>query len=412
MINWKSLSIDAVRRALLISGTLPGHGGVGEIVLQDALAAVKEVEVRGWGLVPWWGAPLTDAQERFVLGVSARRFETAYRPLSGIVGEVCAWGTRRILTAWQEARMGRQILSAARQWSPDTVWAILDCPTAINLSLRITDGLAVPLIALVWDAPEVLAAQLGFDRWSRKCLLQRFDEVLRRAERIAVPGESMAEHYRSRYGDKVLILRHGLPELRPVSAAALTRDSANFVIGFAGSLTAPDAFGVLLESLRQCDWQCGGRQIVLRIAGARLQLSPSGPQRIEYYGRLKSVDETVTLLAGCNVLYLPQPFVEDSRLLAELSFPTKLSTYVAARRPIMLHAPSYASLGPFWQRFPMGPWCHSASPRALTQTLDGLIGSSSEQAAAVVAVDRAAREELNHDRFVQQCCTFLSGSPA
>ena len=54
--------------------------------------------------------------------------------------------------------------------------------------------------------------------------------------------------------------------------------------------------------------------------------------------------EGVAKLRDCFALYLSYPFGPRGKVLRTTSFPTKLSTYVMAARPVLLHMPADSSV--------------------------------------------------------------------
>ena len=394
-------------RVFVVTGTLPGEAGVGEIILRDLVAATPEIELGFFGVLP-----RNLSLERFrggatkLVGSAMRRYETAYRPVGGRIGELIAAAGMQTLFRRQVGRGVKEAVRIGRQFRPDFVWAILDCPTTIFAAVSIASQLNVPLRVLVWDAPELLAQQLNYDRFSTNALLRQFATVLRSAERIAVVGETMQQAYRDRYGAKSLIVRHGLAAEEWRTPSAEFQNPTDLVIGYAGSNTAPDAFDTLVQCLDSHGWRIAGRNVVLRLVGVRYLLNARGPQQVEYFG-WRRVSETVNLMAATDVLYLPQPFSERLRPLAELSFPTKLSTYLAAGRPILLHAPTYAAVVPFFDRYPFGEWCSSLNGDDLGSQLTRLATDHAVRETACAAISAARQEELNADRFIRSFREFL-----
>ena len=200
-------------------------------------------------------------------------------------------------------------------------------------------------------------------------------------------------------------VRHMLPE-QSIRVTPKPTDRQEVVLGYAGSITAADAFECLIRALDTAGWRIAGRQVVLRLMGARYTFEPRGPQRIEYYG-WQPVEQAVALLSTADLLYLPQPFTAQLRELAELSFPTKLSTYLAAGRPVVLHAPAHASVVPFFRRFPFGAWCDSLQGADLLGCFQRLLTDEAAQLAAVGQSHAAVAEELNQRVFFQRFREFL-----
>ncbi len=401
-------STSGTPRILLVSGTVPGDEGVGGIVLRDLCDALKTGTIQCFAVIPRGEAAFKMAEAcPEVIDKAERRYETSWRPVGGYVGEIVSSLAARMLHGGLVRRLIDRTVACGRRVQPDVVWAILDCPTTIAIAEHVAERLGLPLFTLVWDAPELLADQWHLDRFTRRRLLAQFGRVLRRSKQVAVCGESMQAAYDRQFSCQSIVVRHGISDdlWRPVSSAISSR--REWIIGYAGSITAPDAFEQLIKTLDAYQWQIAGRDVVLRLMGARYLLNTSQPQRIEYFGRQRSVDDAINLLADCDILYLPQPFSEPLRPLAELSFPTKLSTYVAAGRPILLHAPAYASVVPFFDRYPFGEWCSSLNGDDLGDRLTRLATDHAVRETACAAISAARQEELNADQFVRSFREFL-----
>ena len=82
----------------------------------------------------------------------------------------------------------------------------------------------------------------------------------------------------------------------------------DFVIGFAGSVTAPDELALLQRALDRLQWQVDGRQITLHLIGKRFTLTSSSHRRVQYCGFLPSRSDVVAALAECDICFVPQPF--------------------------------------------------------------------------------------------------------
>ncbi|MEL6106163.1 MAG: hypothetical protein AAFU85_09005 [Planctomycetota bacterium] len=384
-------------RILTLSGTIPNEPGVGGVILEDLRRGLPD------GMLGFFPAVSAAAKSNgwlesapAIVGHVSRRFEPAYRPFKGISGEWIARFARKAKFLSHCKRCVEEICAHPESEKFERVWAILDCPTAIEIGAEIAHRLSKPLSVLVWDAPELLSQKLRMDRWSIQSMMDRFAHTLRSAESVGVICEQMEEAYRERYGDNhYVILRHGIePDLCFDPESAIENEV--ITIGFAGSITAKQPFDRLIGLLDASNWNFAGRDIRLRLVGSRYVLDSRKPQHIEYFG-WRSLPDTVRLLSECTFLYLPQPFEPSLRPLAELSFPTKLTTYIAAGRRVLLHAPEYGSITPFMRQHPIGVSCSSLDDGALRQAIDDLLQQPSPP--LVDAISRCRTEEFSSDVF-------------
>ena len=386
---------------LMLSGTIPGEPGVGGVILKDLLESSPAGSVV-CAPVPSAQALQLDWMARCPLACTPfpRRFETGWRPFGGVAGELVGWSARNAMFGRHCRQLVRDISHTIATQEIRRVWAVLDCPTVIQIADHIAAQLGVPLSVMVWDAPELLVAQLRLDRWSGRSLLGRFERVLKQADRVGVICEQMQSAYEQRFGaGHYVVMRHGISESlwQPASA---DRSPHELRIGFAGSMTSPQAFQQLIQVLNACHWKISERSVTLRLIGSRYTLDSRMPQHIEYFG-WRTLDETVQLLAECDLLYLPQPFESKLRDLAALSFPTKLTSYLAAGRPVLLHAPEYASIVPLFSKYQFGRWCPYADADALSDVLTQMANSVSGPEIRT-AIEKARSEEFCQSVFLSR----------
>jgi hypothetical protein len=201
-----------------------------------------------------------------------------------------------------------------------------------------------------------------------------------------------------------MILRHGLDSCDGRDAAELSSDS-EFRVGFAGGLQAPSAWAALIGALDSVAWRIGERRVVIRVLGGSFYFRARGPMNVEFLG-FRSNAETTRLLSECHATYLPQPFEPALADFTRLSLPTKLTTYVAAGRPVFIHAPRHASLIPFHHRFPMGPCCTSLAADEIVAALKSL-AEPAFHAHATEAVQQVAHTELSREIFLRSFADFV-----
>lgn len=357
---------------LVLSGTIPGEPGVGGVILKDLVDSLpasallcapvptKQAVELGW---------LSRCPQK--CRSFTRQYETGWRPFEGIIGEFVGWSVRNWMHRRHCDKLVNEIIDAFTAANIRRVWAVLDCPTVIEIAAQVSQRCGVPLSVMVWDAPELLTDQLRLDRWSGRSLISRFTDVIHSADRVGVICEQMQAAYEKRFGAaQYVIMRHGTSETQWQSVSEQT-ESTQMRIGFAGSITAQQPFQQFIRMLDSCGWIIAGKPVTLRLIGSRYTLDSRSPQSIEYFG-WRSPDDTIRLLAECDLLYLPQPFETHLKDLAELSFPTKLSTYLAVGKPILLHAPAYGSIVPLYARYQFGTWCNSLDLKSIQASLTDL----------------------------------------
>ena len=384
---------------------MPGTGGVGNLLMKDCCEAMGRENFH-------YCAVVTEREQReaatctWVDQCLVRKYETAYRPLRGTVGDVTSHAAFRLMCGRLARSAARAICQKAPQNDLRLLWAVLDSPATILMARHVAKQLKLPIVAFVMDASEQVSQMYYHDSLTTHFLRRESDAVLRNSLACGVAGESMKERYESLYKIPCEILRQGAVEPDHALNSAAVKDPTKLLIGFAGTITAPDALAAFRKALDTVGWQLNGRSVVLRLVGSRCEMRASGPQQIEYFG-WRSRTETAALLSECDLLYLPQPFSEAHRPFAELSFPNKLMSYLPSQKPIFLHGPQHASLVSFLKSYQVGVPCLTMDSAGIIQALTAMVQNPELAGKAAAESHRAISEELNAETLTRNVRRLL-----
>jgi hypothetical protein len=125
--------------------------------------------------------------------------------------------------------------------------------------------------------------------------------------------------------------------------------------------------------------------------------------RLEFRG-WHSLPQTIDELASADITYLPYWLDDAYSFATRYSFPTKLSTYVAAACPIMFHGPTHAPAAAFIDRFGLGTTCDSLNQNAILESLDQLLEvpfALRVQAGAKSALESEVGQHVFDRRFTE-----------
>jgi hypothetical protein len=156
----------------------------------------------------------------------------------------------------------------------------------------------------------------------------------------------MAARYQRRYGAASIVVHRGLAGPVQPSPAGVARDAGALEVGVMGNTYGYEQLLVLGAAV-----EAGARALSLapRITiigggpGERLRADLAGRVEVEVTGHLDEA-RAVDRLARCFALYLNYPFGRLASVLRQTSFPTKLSSYLLAARPLLVHAPRESSI--------------------------------------------------------------------
>jgi glycosyltransferase involved in cell wall biosynthesis len=147
------------------------------------------------------------------------------------------------------------------------------------------------------------------------------------------------------------------------------------VIGMAGQLYADVEWSALLNALDVLQWKLCGRQVRVRLLGRWAGIGASGRMNVEFLG-WRPQDETVTLMSEADILFCPYWFDPAYETEARLSFPSKLTTYLAAGRPVLFFGPPYASPARFLESEGAGLCCTALDRNTLIRNLERLVSDT------------------------------------
>ena len=397
---------------LLITGSPPGNDGVGQQYLRSICRLLPMQVVV---------AALLDSRESYspqegdpqhVLRLE-RRYEHAFRPVRGRIGEFAGRLAARSILQSHARSLVSPIADFARSHQVDSVFAVMDCPTSMLLAAPIASSLGVPLRTLVWDMPDFQLGQLGHTPASGSAVLHAFDRALRQSEAIAVMSREMAEEFGDRHGGDPVLLRQPVdPDWLGTAAAIHPSPSGEFVIGFAGSVTAKAEMEVLMGALDRSNWMVGGKHVRFRVFGQRYLCHSRQPRWIEYRGYQRSVSDVVAGLSECDLLFLPQPFSPRFQRFTDYSFPTKLTTYLAARKPVLLLAPESSALSRFFAHHDLECRSPVAEPDAVLDVLTRFVTSAAARDAAVARLATLATSEFSESTCRARLGQLFRGASA
>lgn len=395
-------------KTILLSRTLPGIGHVGEIILADV---VRHVGIDRFHCVAPVSSKYTYQPDPGLSGLSVKTIASdqleAKRRWKGRWGALGSLLNFRTGFQAAVARCTQEVADEGRKVGAAQVFAVLENPLTFAVAHRVASRLRVPMQTLVWDPPEYLCRTAGFDRWSRKNLLREFHRTLAASTRVAVVSDAMRRAYSEFTDAPIQILRHGIPVPESVDATKVASLSGGeWLIGFAGSMYANDAWMALLNALDQVGWRVAGRQVRIRLLSGKVTLSGRQGANIEYLG-FRPPEQVQDALSDCHITYMPQPFSAGLRDLCRFAFPTKFSNYLALGRPVFVHAPTESALSAFVDSNSVGVRVDSLNPVQIISNLEQFLLDVEAYRAACTATLEVATKFFSRDVFSDSVDSFL-----
>jgi glycosyltransferase involved in cell wall biosynthesis len=240
-----------------------------------------------------------------------------------------------------------EVLEIARERGAQAIWIVMD-GAGVAIAARLARRTTVPIHLSVHDDPAFSIA-LASRRYLvlTPAIARDFARALRAAASVDVISEGMADRYLRRYGVRSVIVRRGLDRVIEPSPP-YAKERLGLRVGILGNTYGYRQLLILGQAVAEAARKVGvpGRLLVVGAGhGERLRRDLAGQVEVEFTGHIDEA-EAVRHLQRCFLLYLNYPFPAVHAVRRQTSFPTKLSTYVQAARPLLIHAPADSSLTP------------------------------------------------------------------
>ena len=246
-------------------------------------------------------------------------------------------------STWHARTMAERLLSLARQHRARGFWVVMH-GAAVAIAARLARAGVLPLHLTVHDDPPYGVALRSRRHLFLVPLVARdFIYALKRARSIDVVSEGMARRYKEHYGVDSVVVHRGLAA--PVAEIPrYDRMRNGLSVGILGNVYGYAQLPILARAVTQAAQRLNvpGRVVVVGQGfGDRLQAELSNMPHlvVEVTGHLDE-SAAVRRLQDCFALYLNYPFSFRDCVFRTTSFPTKLTTYLMAARPILIHAPA------------------------------------------------------------------------
>lgn len=227
---------------------------------------------------------------------------------------------------------------------------------------------------------------------------RRFEPwVLRGAAGVIAPNEFLRDHLRGRYGVEATVIHNpcDLSEYERPAADDEAPDEDDEAPAGAGETAAKDdadgggereleivytgaVYDAHFDAFRNLVAAIGPTRVKLHLYSA----SPvdwgregiDGPS-VVHHGHCK-VSEVARIQRRADILYLPLAFRSPYPVLIRTSAPGKLGEYLAARRPVLVHAPPDSFVSWYFREHGCGVVVDREDPQELARAVERLAGDA------------------------------------
>ncbi|MFW2440392.1 MAG: hypothetical protein ACN4GR_13595 [Arenicellales bacterium] len=396
-----------VPKTLLLTNHAPGRKSAGGVFLQNILETYPKSRI-----CCFHTKPLPDNGQNPDLSwlpMEYGKAPTKYglRRLGHRIGRYSRAIVERYFELVRIPRLVDKVVKFGKTHQVDLVLATLDSMATVRLAKPVAESLGVPLVVIVWDPPKYnLCMKYGLDDYSSARLLRTFYNTVRFAASCSVPSEAMKRCYEKEYGTECVVMVYGSRPNRSISDPVVRSDPEKLLVGFAGSIIADNVWDSFVSALAGQNWRISGREVVIRMHGARLNLNVNIPLQIEFRG-WRSHSETIQSLSETDLVYLPYPLDDSYKEFVAFSFPSKMAAYMAAEVPVFYHGPKGSSASEFIEKFGVGVMCHSLDHGEIIESLESYMADQEAYQRARQGCKIAFEKELSTSVFRKRLIKFI-----
>lgn len=265
------------------------------------------------------------------------------------------------------------------------IWIVIQGEVMTEIAYHIMNDKNYKYIVQIWDPIEWWTKEHKFDKEREKKVLNKHDEVLKNAECCITTSEAMTEYFNKKLGINCIEVMPPLKKVNFVSSKT-KKEKDKFVIAMSGQVYSQDELEALFLALDSMSWKIGDKKIYFEHYGSWYNSQDFINEREKYKDRIIChgfVHQSMLLsyLSNADLLYCPYFFSKDKALkkVSELSFPSKLITYLSLDVPVLMHGPNYASPVKFLEKYNAGYVITSDNPNDIAKKLTNIASLNSKE---------------------------------
>lgn len=301
----------------------------------------------------------------------------------------------------------RQILQFCDAVEAGQIWIVLEGQTLILVANALLQTGRYPVRVQVMDPPgwQLRAGEVDPD--TVREILDIFDETVSRAVACAAASWNMAKIYHDRYSVRMT------PVVPALSASLACRPrplaaSPTLQIGFAGQPYAVDEFKALLMALTTLQKERPtGRVVLHTFTGWSFEVPANSAAKVVRHAWTKQA-ALIPMLSEMDLLYCPYWFDPTYREETVLCFPSKVTTYLAAGRPILFHGRNDASPALFLRSAAAAFFCFRPDADSLRHTIETALSNPETYLEKAANGTKLFLQHLTEDRLAEAIREFLA----
>lgn len=207
--------------------------------------------------------------------------------------------------------------------------------------------------------------------------------ILRGASGVIAPNEFLRDELRSRYRIEPVVIHNAcdLSEYESSNQSGEVTQEANSANGagivYTGGIGTLhfDPFKNLMTAIQSLE--NNSLEVHLYTMQQPVEIEKQGIRGPLVYHDYAPASAMATIQQQADILFLPLSFGMRYREIVRTAAPGKMGEYLAARRPILVHAPADSFIADYFRRNECGVVVDQADPNQLARALESLLSDAS-----------------------------------
>ena len=229
------------------------------------------------------------------------------------------------------------------------IWCPLQGEVLTLLVNHVYNKTKIPYVLEIWDPIEWWMKDNEFSDERKEKTLLEVEKAFKNSKKVITTSIEMSKYLTKKYKTSCIEV---MPPLRRKEYYNISKSKDKFIISMAGQVYASEELDVFLTALDSLKWKINKKDVYFEHYGLWKDSYIDFTKHEKYKDRIilkgfVEQDELLNQLSNSNLLYCPYFFSTDEELkqVAEISFPSKVITYLAIDVPILYHGPDYS--GPY-----------------------------------------------------------------
>lgn len=234
-------------------------------------------------------------------------------------------------------------------------------------------------------------------------------EILRSAEKVLVPNEFLRDYYYERYQIIATVIPNpvNLEDYELLTAPILNGSDKGLSIVYTGAIYDAhyDAFKNLIKSIENLS----DLKIVFHIYSEWDLPEEINSKKIHIEYHKHQHNSTMPLIQKkADLLFLPLSFNSKfNDIIVKTSSPGKMGEYLAAKRPILVHAPFNSFVAGYFKKYNCGVVAESEDITDLSEKLRLILTNESLRNEIITNAGHRAREDFDEKKVQSQFVKIL-----